>query len=45
MGRNIFQAEVPSRMIQAVLKVVHNGMPTEQADEFCSSMESEIAVG
>lgn len=44
MGRNIFQAEVPSVMIQAVRKVVHDGMPPEQAFEFYSSMKSEPAI-
>jgi len=31
MGRNIFQAESPLEMIQAVREVVHNGMKPEQA--------------
>jgi len=31
MGRNIFQAECPSAMIQAVREVVHNGAKPEQA--------------
>jgi len=31
MGRNIFQAECPPAMIQAVREVVHNGAKSEQA--------------
>ena len=31
MGRNIFQAECPTAMIQAVREVVHNGAKPEQA--------------
>jgi len=31
MGRNIFQAECPSAMIQAVREVVHNGAKPDQA--------------
>lgn len=31
-------------MIQAVRKVVQDGLPPEQASESYSSMESEIAV-
>ncbi|MCM8759073.1 MAG: 3-hydroxy-5-phosphonooxypentane-2,4-dione thiolase [Candidatus Omnitrophica bacterium] len=34
MGRNIFQAENPSAMIQAVRMVVHKNMKPEQAYEF-----------
>jgi len=31
MGRNIFQSECPSAMIQAVREVVHNGAKPDQA--------------
>ncbi len=34
MGRNIFQAENPIAMIQAVRKVVHEGLKPEKAYEF-----------
>jgi len=34
MGRNIFQAESPVAMIQAVRKVVHEGLKPEQAYDF-----------
>ncbi|HEQ70986.1 MAG TPA: 3-hydroxy-5-phosphonooxypentane-2,4-dione thiolase [Spirochaetia bacterium] len=34
MGRNIFQAEAPVAMIQAVRKVVHEGLSPAQAHEF-----------
>jgi putative autoinducer-2 (AI-2) aldolase len=34
MGRNIFQSEAPVAMIQAVRKVVHDGMKPKEAFEF-----------
>jgi putative autoinducer-2 (AI-2) aldolase len=34
MGRNIFQAEAPEAMIQAVRKVVHDNETPETAYEF-----------
>ena len=34
MGRNIFQSESPAAMIQAVGKVVHDGLRPEEAHEF-----------
>ncbi len=34
MGRNIFQSESPAAMIQAVGKVVHDGLRPEEAYEF-----------
>lgn len=34
MGRNIFQSEAPTAMIQAVRKVVHDNMPAEQAYQY-----------
>jgi putative autoinducer-2 (AI-2) aldolase len=37
MGRNIFQAEAPVAMIQAVRKVVHEKLSPEQAFEFYTS--------
>jgi putative autoinducer-2 (AI-2) aldolase len=37
MGRNIFQAEAPVAMIQAVRKVVHEKLSPEQAFDFYSS--------
>jgi len=41
MGRNIFQAESPVAMIQAVRKVVHEGATPEQALDFYKSAKSE----
>jgi putative autoinducer-2 (AI-2) aldolase len=41
MGRNIFQAEAPPLMIQAVRKVVHENMKPEQAYEFYLSLKNE----
>jgi putative autoinducer-2 (AI-2) aldolase len=37
MGRNIFQAESPVAMIQAVRQVVHEGVSPAQAFEFYKS--------
>ena len=34
MGRNIFQAEAPVAMIQAVRKVVHEGASPEEAYDY-----------
>jgi putative autoinducer-2 (AI-2) aldolase len=34
MGRNIFQSEAPTAMIQAVRSVVHDNMPAEQAYQY-----------
>lgn len=37
MGRNIFQSDAPTAMLQAVAKVVHENMPPAEAyDFFCS---------
>ncbi len=44
MGRNIFQAEAPALMIQAVRKVVHEGETPERAFDFYLSMRSEAAA-
>ena len=40
MGRNIFQAEAPVAMIQAVRKVVHENMSPEHAFDFYQSAKS-----
>ncbi len=39
MGRNIFQSEAPAAMIQAVRKVVHEGMSPEDAHAFFQSLK------
>jgi putative autoinducer-2 (AI-2) aldolase len=41
MGRNIFQSEAPTAMIQAVNKVVHDGMKPEHAHELYQSLRRE----
>ncbi|MBI4166109.1 MAG: 3-hydroxy-5-phosphonooxypentane-2,4-dione thiolase [Acidobacteria bacterium] len=41
MGRNIFQADAPVAMIQAVGKVVHEGMKPQHAYDFYQSMKNE----
>ncbi len=41
MGRNIFQAESPVAMIQAVRKVVHEGLPPDQAYQFYLTKKEE----
>lgn len=41
MGRNIFQAESPVAMIQAVRKVVHDGLTPEAAYESYQEMKGE----
>ena len=38
MGRNIFQNEKPVAMIQAVRKIVHEGLTAEEAYEFYNSL-------
>ena len=38
MGRNIFQSDAPSAMLQAVRKVVHEKMPPQQALELYNSL-------
>ncbi|MEE9269058.1 MAG: 3-hydroxy-5-phosphonooxypentane-2,4-dione thiolase [Candidatus Krumholzibacteria bacterium] len=40
MGRNIFQSEAPSAMIQAVRKVVHENMAPEEAYEMYESRKA-----
>jgi putative autoinducer-2 (AI-2) aldolase len=44
MGRNIFQAEAPVLMIQAIRKVVHEAETPDHAFEFYQSMKAEAAV-
>lgn len=41
MGRNIFQAEAPLAMLEAVRKVVHAGLPPEQAYEYYTTARHE----
>ena len=43
MGRNIFQSEAPTAMIQAVGKVVHELMKPKQAYEFYLTLKNEQA--
>ena len=42
MGRNIFQSECPTAMIQAVGKVVHENMAPEDALEVYRSLKEEV---
>jgi putative autoinducer-2 (AI-2) aldolase len=44
MGRNIFQADHPAAMIQAVRKVVHDGLTPDQAYELLQELKG-TAVG
>ena len=39
MGRNIFQSEAPAAMIQAVGKVVHEGLQPKQAYDFYQTLK------
>jgi putative autoinducer-2 (AI-2) aldolase len=41
MGRNIFQADAPTAMIQAVGKVVHEQMMPQQAFELYETLKHE----
>ncbi|MCL2711236.1 MAG: 3-hydroxy-5-phosphonooxypentane-2,4-dione thiolase [Planctomycetaceae bacterium] len=41
MGRNIFQAECPTSMIQAVREVVHNGAKPEQAFKMYGELKAK----
>ena len=41
MGRNIFQSDAPAAMIQAVGKVVHEGMKPEHAYDFYQTLKHE----
>jgi putative autoinducer-2 (AI-2) aldolase len=45
MGRNIFQAAHPIGMIQAVRKVVHEGMKPDDAYEMYQTLSAEAAKG
>ncbi|HIJ84525.1 MAG: deoxyribose-phosphate aldolase/phospho-2-dehydro-3-deoxyheptonate aldolase [Magnetococcales bacterium] len=40
MGRNIFQSDAPTAMIQAVRKVVHENMPPKEAYEYYRSLKA-----
>ena len=42
MGRNIFQSESPAAMIQAVRKVVHEGMPVDDAYDLYQTLRHEF---
>jgi putative autoinducer-2 (AI-2) aldolase len=44
MGRNIFQSDNPVGMIQAVSKIVHEGLTPQQALEVYQSTRSERAL-
>jgi len=44
MGRNIFQSEAPAAMIQALGKVVHEGMKPEHAYDFFQTLKNERRV-
>ncbi len=44
MGRNIFQADLPVRMIQAVRMVVHEGETPEQAYQYYCAKRAESPV-
>jgi putative autoinducer-2 (AI-2) aldolase len=41
MGRNIFQAESPAAMIQAVGAAVHRNLPPGQAYEMYQDLKNE----
>jgi putative autoinducer-2 (AI-2) aldolase len=41
MGRNIFQADAPVAMIQAVRKVVHENMSPQHAFDFYQSTKNQ----
>ena len=41
MGRNIFQSDAPVAMIQAVRKVVHEGLKPEQAYQFYNDLKNK----
>ena len=43
MGRNIFQADAPIPMIQAVRKIVHDGLKPQEAFEFFQDAKSRKA--
>jgi putative autoinducer-2 (AI-2) aldolase len=41
MGRNIFQADAPVAMIQAVRKVVHENMSPQHAFDFYQTAKNQ----
>ena len=41
MGRNIFQSDAPTAMIQAVSKVVHENMKPQEAYELFQTLRNE----
>jgi putative autoinducer-2 (AI-2) aldolase len=41
MGRNIFQSDAAVAMLQAVGKIVHEGMKPEQAYDFYQTVKRE----
>ncbi len=43
MGRNIFQSEAPTAMIEAVRRVVHENMKPEQAYELFQTLKQQAA--
>jgi putative autoinducer-2 (AI-2) aldolase len=43
MGRNIFQSAAPAAMIQAVRKVVHEGVPPKEAHAFYLELANKPA--
>ncbi len=45
MGRNIFQSEAPTAMIQVVSKVVHEGMRPAEAMELYETLKNEERKG
>jgi len=42
MGRNIFQADDPAAMIQAVRKIVHEGASVEEAWAFLQDLKGSL---
>jgi putative autoinducer-2 (AI-2) aldolase len=42
MGRNIFQSDAPTAMIQAVNKVVHEGMKPRDALDFYQTLKTKV---
>lgn len=45
MGRNIFQADAPVAMIQAVRGIVHDGLKPEEAFDLYQTMKNEAKAG
>jgi 3-hydroxy-5-phosphonooxypentane-2,4-dione thiolase len=44
MGRNIFQSDAPSAMLQAVRKVVHEGFLPADALEVYEALKRDVAA-